>query len=88
MWLFLLVALLVGMTVPNDSDLSNMSADIQVRISGIKGEAYTLDRSDPPELSLEILLIGIVAESRDHEGLEGIAADVGIVGRVDCIPWC
>lgn len=28
-WLFLLVALLIGMAVPNDSDLSDMSAEMQ-----------------------------------------------------------
>jgi len=51
-----------------------------------KVSAYTLNGPDAAELSLEILLVGIIAESRDHECLEGIATNVWIVGRVDCVP--
>lgn len=42
---------------------------------------YTLDGAKTPKLPLQIALVRIVAESRDDERLEGVASNVGILGR-------
>lgn len=42
---------------------------------------YTLNRAESTKLLLQIMLIGIIAESCDDQGLEGVATDIGIFGR-------
>lgn len=48
----------------------------------IRGVAtYTLDGAKTPKLPLKVTLVRIVAESRDDERLEGVASNVGVLGR-------
>lgn len=61
MGFLLLVRLLVGMGICNDTN--------------------TLNRAESTKLLLQIMLIGIIAESCDDQGLEGVATDIGIFGR-------
>lgn len=42
--------------------------------------AYTFDRSKAAKLLLKIALVRVVAESRDDQCFEGIAANVGVIG--------
>lgn len=46
---------------------------------GIAHNSYALNGTNATKLSLEVLLRGIVAESGDHQGLERITTDVGVL---------
>lgn len=43
---------------------------------------YTFDRSKAAKLLLEVALVRVVAEPGNNQCLEGIAANVGIIGGV------
>lgn len=48
----------------------------------IDNDANALDGAEAPKLLLQVSLISIVAQTRDNQGLEGIASDVRILVRL------
>lgn len=50
-----------------------------------EGPAYPLNRPKPRKLLLQVVLGGIVAQTRHDQRLERVAADVGILVGLDCI---
>lgn len=46
--------------------------------------SYALNGAETAKLPLEILLVGLVRESRNNQSLEGIAANVGVLVGFDC----
>lgn len=45
------------------------------------GNAYTLNGAETTKLPLEVLLVGLVRESRNDQRLEGVATDVRVFVR-------
>lgn len=43
---------------------------------------YALDRAEPAKFALQILLISLIAQTRDDQRLERIATNVGVRMRV------
>lgn len=50
--------------------------------------SYTLNRTKPTELALEIVLISIVAQTRNNQRLEGVTADIGVIAGIVCDGKC
>jgi hypothetical protein len=45
--------------------------------------AHALDGTVATEFALEVLDFGVVAESRNEEGLQWVADDIGVLVRLD-----
>jgi hypothetical protein len=45
--------------------------------------AHALDGTVTTEFALEVLDFGVVAESRDEEGFQRVADDIGVLMRLD-----
>lgn len=46
--------------------------------------SYSFNGAKSAKFSLEVLLVGIIAQPGNNQGFEGIATDVGIVLRLVC----
>ena len=81
MWLLLLVALFISMGILDNPDLEACQLFVLSRNNGCRA-AYTFNGPETPELSLEILFVGFIAETRDYQGLECVASDIWVILRV------
>lgn len=80
MLLLLLIGLLVLMCVGHYADLQILSVNMHNELK----LTHSLNRSEPAEFALKILLRSIIAKPCNNECLKGIASDIGIFLRLVC----
>lgn len=80
--LLFLLGSLMGMRVSDDADLHGYVSSIR-SMQWYLGSTYALNRAKTTKLSLKVLLICLVRESRNNERLESVATNVGILVRLD-----
>jgi hypothetical protein len=60
------------------------SGEVSIGLSkAIRVIAHALDGTVATEFALEVLDFGVVAESRNEEGLQWVADDIGVLVRLD-----
>jgi hypothetical protein len=47
----------------------------------LAGTTYAFNGAKAGKFAFEILLVGFIAETRNDQGLEGVATDIGILSR-------